>query len=92
MERDPLPTDSQRQALCRLLHEAFIELRCIDCTPGGCKRAEDLAYAMHNIPVEIYGWGVWDVRQTRSALLKYQTQHPGGFDYVGAFDQIFPVI
>lgn len=66
---------------------AFIDLRYLDG-----EQAHDLAYAFHNIPKEIYGWGTWSVDVMRGRLAYYQTKHKGnlGFNYVDAFDAIFP--
>ena len=65
---------------------AFVELRYLEG-----EQAHDLAYALHNLPLEIYGWGSWNVAGTRSRLQYYQTKHQSnlGFDYVAAFDAIF---
>ena len=81
------PSDQERQALCDLMHAAFIELRYLDGD-----QAHALAYAFHNLPKEIYGWGTWDVKIMRGRLEHYQSmyKHNRGFDYVKAFDAIFP--
>jgi hypothetical protein len=88
MKKDPLPNDEQRRALCQLLHDAFIFLRY-----ASEAEANALAYVLHNIPLEMYGWGTWDVKQTRGRLLKFQTEHytrPNhGPDFVATFDAIF---
>jgi hypothetical protein len=84
-----LPTADQQKALCDLLYEAFVELRHL---PE--EQAHDLAYAVHNIPKTMYGWGHWSVEGTRGMLTYYQTKHAanGGFDYVAAFDAIFNTV
>jgi hypothetical protein len=81
-----LPTAQQRQGLCDLMHEAFVELRYL---PE--QQAHDLAYAFHNLPKTMYGWGHWSVDGTRAALMHYQTKHKDnlGFNYVSAFEAIF---
>lgn len=81
-----LPTEYQRKALCGLMHSAFIELRYLEG-----EQAHDLAYAFHNLPLEIFGWGNWSVESMRGRLQHYQTKHQAnlGFNYVTAFDQIF---
>jgi hypothetical protein len=85
-DTEPLPTPEQRQALCGLMYEAFVELRYL---PE--EQAHDLAYAFHNLPKTMYGWGQWSVEGARAALVHYQTKHQSnlGFDYVAAFDAIF---
>ncbi|WP_423372551.1 hypothetical protein [Burkholderia sp. LMG 32019] len=84
---DTLPTEKQREALCDLIASAFVELRYLDG-----EQAHDLAYAFHNLPKEMYGWGSWSIDTTRNRLRHYQTKHAGnvGFDYVVAFNSIFP--
>lgn len=89
MDRDPLPTEQQRQALGELLHDAFNFMRY-----SSEKECNTLAYALHNIPVEIYGWGTWDVRVTRGQLRRFQVENYPTPDYgphfVAMFDAIFP--
>ena len=84
---DPLPDEIQRKQLCELMYIAFMELRYL----RSGDRSNDLAYAFHNLPKEIYGWGTWSIKQTRDRFLYYQKKHPnGGADYVALFDKIFP--
>lgn len=82
---DQLPTEEQRQLLCELMHHAFNELRYLTG-----EQAHDLAYAFHNLPMEIYGWGTWSVADTRKRLVYYQKKHAKdpGVDYVALFDKI----
>lgn len=86
MNKDALPNPEQRRALGELMHQAFIDLRHLDGA-----QAHDLAYAFHNLPVEIDGWGTWSVDGMRARLEHYVSKHPGnqGFDYLAAFDAIF---
>jgi len=88
MVNSPLPTEEQKKALCGLMHEAFIELRYLDG-----EQAHDLAYAFHNLPMEIFGWGNWSVESMRARLQYYQTKHQSnlGFNYVAAFNEIYRV-
>lgn len=88
MPNNHLPTEEQRKALCGLMHEAFIELRYMEG-----EQARDLAYAFHNLPVEIYGWGNWSAESMRARLQHYQTKHQAnlGFNYIAAFNEIFKV-
>jgi len=83
---DPLPTEAQRKQLCELMHNAFVELRYLSG-----EQAHDLAYAFHNLPVEIYGWGTWSIEVTRARLQYYQEKHAQnlGVDYVVLYDKIF---
>ena len=86
MNKRDLQTDEQRRQLCNLMHEAFIELRYLTG-----EQAHDLAYAFHNLPKTMYGWGHWSVEGARGPLVHYQEKHRNnlGFDYVAAFDVIF---
>ncbi len=81
-----LPTEEQRKALCVLMHEVFVDLRTLEG-----EQARDLAYAFHNLPIEIYGWGSWSIEIMRGRLQYYQTKHQNnlGFNYVAAFNAIF---
>lgn len=78
--------DTQRIALCDLIHNAFIELRYLNG-----EQAHDLAYTFHNLPKEIYGSGNWNAENFRLRLVRYQTKHSSnlGFNYVFEFDKIF---
>lgn len=76
-----------------LLHHALVDLRTLTLYESR-ERAHDLAYALHNLPVEIYGWGTWDPARFRGRLLRYQRMYydekPDGPDYVAMFERIFP--
>jgi hypothetical protein len=81
-----LPTEQQREKLCELMHYAFIDLRYLEG-----KQANDLAYAFHNLPMEMYDHGKWSSATTRKRLEHYQNKyqdHPGT-DYVTMLDKIF---
>lgn len=86
MNKEPLPNEAQREQLCELMHHAFVELRHLPL-----EQAHDLAYAFHNLPMEIYGWGHWSVSGTRARLQYYQMKHSQnrGVDYVAMFDKIY---
>jgi len=88
MDDHSLPTEEQRIALCDLMHNAFVELRYLEG-----EQAQDLAYAFHNLPKEIYGWGAWSPDGFRKRLAFYQSKHVGalGFNYLLAFNEIFPI-
>ncbi|WP_127559263.1 hypothetical protein [Saccharospirillum alexandrii] len=89
MKKHTLPNENQRKALCELMHHAFVELRYLDG-----EQAHDLAYAFHNLPVEIYGWGSWNPKDTRGRLKYYQSKHAKnlGTNYVKLFNKICPEI
>ncbi len=85
---DPLPDDYQRRQICELIYAVFLELRYISHNRD---QVEELAYAFHNLPLEMYGWGTWDVARTRGMLARYQNKYPSnGVDYVAMFDAIYP--
>jgi hypothetical protein len=89
LDRDPLPNEKQIRALGELLHAGFIFMLCANEAEG-----QALAYALHNVPVEIYGWGVWSISQTRGRLKRFQAGHyprpDYGPDFVAMFDAVFP--
>jgi hypothetical protein len=82
--RDPLPSDEQRRLLCDLLADALVDIRTADE-----ERAHALAYALHNLPRIMWGWGTWSVPGQRAMLAYFQAKHPDGADYVTQFDAIF---
>ena len=82
--RDSLPTDDQRRLLCDLIAVALVDLRAEET-----QRGRDLAYALHNLPKTMWGWGTWSVDGQRASLAHFQSRHPGGPDYVAMFDAIF---
>jgi hypothetical protein len=88
-----LPNDKQREALCDMMYQAFVEIRALGWA-GRAGQASDLADAFHNLPKEMYGWGRWDVEGFRQMLQHYQDKYPravhGGRDYLAMFDLIFP--
>jgi hypothetical protein len=65
---DKLPTEKQGEKLCELMHYAFIDLRYLEG-----KQANDLAYAFHNLPMELYGHGKWSFTTTRQRLSTTKT-------------------
>lgn len=84
---DPLPGDDQRRRLCELMHEAFIELRHVSDRP---EQVHELAYAFHNLPMTMWGWGTWSVAGLRAVLARYRERFPGnGPDYVAMLDAIY---
>ena len=87
MASEPLPNEKQRRQICELMHWAFVELRRLDGD-----QAHDLADAFHNLPQERYGKGKWSVSRTRAFLQRYHDKHQGHgtYNYVAAFDKIFP--
>lgn len=89
MSKVALPNEEQRKAICELMYDAFVELRYLSG-----EQAQDLAYAFHNIPLEIYGWGTWSPETTRNRLQHYQNKHAKnlGINYVEKFNKIYPEI
>ena len=89
---DALPTPKQREMLCEMIHDAFVELRLLGWGGHG-GQAADLADAFHNISKEMYGWGSfsWDI--FRGMLETYQSKWRGksavsGRNYVALLDDI----
>ena len=88
LESDPLPNDDQRRQLCELMHAAFIELRYVNDQP---EQVHELAYAFHNLPLTMYGWGTWSWSGLRAVLTRYRVRFPdGGPDYAALLDAIRP--
>jgi hypothetical protein len=85
-DRDPLPNEEQRRLLCELLADALTDIRSADPDPD---RGRALAYALHNLPRTMYGWGTWSIEGQRGILAYFQAQHPGGPDYAAMFTAIF---
>ncbi|QSI76649.1 hypothetical protein [Niveibacterium microcysteis] len=81
----PLPSEQQRKGLCELMHNAFVELRYLEG-----EQAHDLAYAFHNLPLEMYGWGQWSSEEFIGRLRCYQSKHHEhlGFNYVDAAQKL----
>jgi hypothetical protein len=82
---DPLPTEDQRRRLCEILYTALIDMRTCDV-----ERAHALAYALHNLPKTMWGWGTWNVKAQRQALSYFQSKYEGGANYIAMLDEIFP--
>ena len=47
------------------------------------EQAHDLAYAFHNLPVEIHGWGTWSVAGMRGRFRHYQHKHKANLGVAG---------
>lgn len=85
---DPLPTEQQREALADLIAYAFVMIRH-HCREGDTERAEDLADAFHNIPREMYGWGIFIWSSFRDMLEKYESKYcQGNGGYTKRLDEI----
>jgi hypothetical protein len=84
-------TDMQREALCEMMHRAFLEIRALGWNGRG-KEAADLADAFHNLPTSMYGSDKLDVRLFLQGLQRYQDRYPrtGENDYVALLSSIFP--
>jgi hypothetical protein len=84
-----LPTDAQRQKLCEMIHQAFIEMR-LHGWSGKAGQAADLADAFHNLPRDMWR-DDFSLKFFRDAfLVVYQQKHPTGRvrDYVAMVDDI----
>lgn len=88
VKSDPLPNGTQLKRLGELIQQAFIDLRYIEG-----QQAHDLAYAFHNLPAEMFGWGSWSIEGTRKRLEFYQSKYSelNIYDYSSAFAAIFYV-
>ena len=80
-----MPTESQRRALCDLMHRAFVALRLL----GYDKKHDvvaDLADAFHNLPHEMYCEQTWDSNLLEEELRTFEAKHPE--DKVYAFSEM----
>ena len=84
-----MPTELERQQLCRMLYHALLEIRRLG-TFGKAKQASDLADAFHNLPV--YLWSEeFSLAFFRTFLEGYHAKYPEGaetFDYIAMLDKI----
>jgi hypothetical protein len=80
---DPLPSDEQRKLLCELIADALVDIRGADG-----ERGRALAYALHNLPRTMYGWGRWSIAGQKAMFAFFQSKHPGGVDYAKKFEDI----
>jgi hypothetical protein len=83
-----MPTDRERQELCKMLFDALIEIRLLG-REGKAEQAADLADAFHNLP--IYLWSnEFSFVFFRQFLKGYQEKYvgSGSFDYVKKLDRI----
>ncbi len=83
----PAPDETQRRALCALLHDALCDLRALGWS-GRAEQAAALVDAFHNLPVVMLSDGFrWD--WFRQELETYAARYPeGGAHYLRAFDTI----
>ena len=84
-----MPTERERQQLCRMLYYALLEIRGLG-HEGKAEQAHDLADAFHNLPV--YLWSdTFSFNFFRRFLESYQQRYPhrpGSFDYLKMLDKI----
>jgi hypothetical protein len=81
-------TDAQRQALCRIMHLAFVEIRSLGS--AGTIQAAELADALHNLPADLWRED-FSLSFFRDAFLShYQNKYPRDrlFDYISMVDEI----
>src|SRR6266852_5160438 len=80
------PSNEQRQQLCTMIYNAFVEIRLLT-NKGESKQAADLADAFHNLPIVMFQNHFrfsWFKRRLETYHEKYSTP----FDYVGMLDDI----
>jgi hypothetical protein len=82
-----LPNKEQRKGLCDLIYCAFTDIRAY-ARSGKSMEAAELADIFHNIPQEMYGYGLWDLPSFLESLQDYQEKY-GGTNYVAYLDKIF---
>ena len=89
---DPLPTESQREALSELIAFALVKIRQ-HCREGNVEQAEELADAFHNIPREMYGWGLFQWNAFRGMLEVYEAKyHEDDGPFTKRLDEIRKIV
>lgn len=81
-------TDVQRQALCRMMYQAFLEVRALGST--GTAQASDLADAFHNLPIDMWS-DHFSLLYFRDVFLAaYQNKYADAqkFNYIAMLDEI----
>jgi hypothetical protein len=83
-----MPTESQRQELCKMLFSALLELRMFGYE-GNSQRVADLADAFHNLPIYLLSED-FSFSFFRKFLESYQEKYTdaGGYNYVAMLDKI----
>lgn len=83
-----MPTDLQRERLCRMLFNALIEIRILGWQ-GKAEQAADLADAFHNLPIYIWSED-FSLDFFRKFLESYQKKHKNQlfYNYLKMLDQI----
>lgn len=84
-----LPTDAQRQKLCEMMYQAFLEIRLLGGS-GKAEQAGDLADAFHNLPRDMW-CDDFSLQFFRDSFLGvYQKKYPVRMvrDYVKMVDEI----
>jgi hypothetical protein len=84
-----LPNEDQRGGLCELLHYAFVDIRAY-AYEGKHLEAGELADIFHNIPDEMYGYGLWDLSALIQRLRVFHKKY-GGTNYVSHLNRIFQI-
>ena len=83
-------TDEQRQAICEMISDVFIEVRSLGWQEKATQAA-DLADAFHNLPKDMFAQGSWWRKNVRHNLETYQQKYPADTyrtDFLARFDRI----
>jgi hypothetical protein len=70
-----IPTEIERQHLCRLMYLAFCDLRILT-REGRSEQANALADALHNVPLLMHR-NDFSFRALRDSLARYQQRYEG---------------
>lgn len=84
-----LPNQAERERLSHLVGDVLVLIRTL-ARESGDENIEALADAFHNLPREIYGWGQWDRKLTRSVIADYAEKfdNPGLLEtFAACFDE-----
>ena len=79
-------TEAQKVKVLEVLHQCFVDLRSLTGV-----QSQDLAYAVHNIPLEIIDGEHFNPEVVINRLSYYQRKHKSnlGYNYVDEVTKIF---
>lgn len=84
-----IPTEQQRQELCKMMWRAFIEIRLLGYQ-GKSQQIADLADAFHNLPELIYSEN-FSLKYFRFFLESFHQKYPkneSGGDFLQMLDKV----
>ena len=80
--------DKQRELLCGMMRDAFVEIRDL-CNKGLSGQAAELAGLFRDVPQAMTGWVLWNPHALREELRRYEMKYyPGDTSYSAWMDQV----